>query len=237
MITAVNMGNYQKADSQICSGLGNKMFIIASTIGIALKNGLEFGFNWENQEYFVNPLPELHPAGYKRLNVPWGYHDIVCQDNSLLVGYMQSEKYFAHCANVVRHYFQMKPICEKLYNKVGLHFRAYSVEGVSNVHPEPSREYYLKALEHFPGLTPVVFTDNIERAKEAIGIDCEYICNSPIEDFYQLKNCDGVIMSNSSFSWWAGWLNGKAVAPSQWFGGRKANLDTNDLYCKGWTVI
>ena len=155
----------------------------------------------------------------------------------MLQGYMQSEKYFAHCADVVRHYFEMKPICETLKNTVGLHFRAYYSEGVADTHPEQTKEYYLKALEHFPGLTSVVFTDNIERAKDVIGLDCEYVSNTPIEDFYQLKNCDGVIMSNSSFSWWAGWLGGKTVAPSVWFGGRKAHFDTSDLYADKFIVI
>ena len=237
MLTAVNMGQYVKADSNICSGLGNKMFIIASTIGIAIKNGFGFGFDWENQEYFINPLPELEHKQYKLLHIPWGYHDIMCSDDTILSGYIQSEKYFIHCADLIRHYFEMKPICEKLDNTVGLHFRAYSVEGLEGVHPEQTREYYLEALKHFEGLTPVVFTDNIKRAKEVIGLDCEYVSNSPIEDFYQLKNCDGVIMSNSSFSWWAGWLGGRTVAPSNWFTGRKALLDTKDLYADKFIII
>ena len=150
---------------------------------------------------------------------------------------MQSEKYFAHCADLIRYYFEMKPICEKLDNTVGLHFRAYSQEEVTAVHPEQTREYYIEALTHFEGLTPVVFTDNIPKAKRAIGLDCQYIRNTPIEDFYQLKNCDGVIMSNSSFSWWAGWLSGKTVAPSRWFAGRKALLDTNDLYADKFIIV
>lgn len=235
MITGADMGVYSSADKKVNGGLGNKMFVIASTIGIAVKQGYDFGFNWNNQEYFVNPLPKLE-GKFRPIGVPWGYHDVVCADNSILHGYMQSEKYFDHCADLIRHYFEMKPICEPLVNSVGIHFRDYTTEGVVSCHPEPTTEYYHEALKEFPGLEPVVFTDNIERAKKVVALDCEYISKSPIEDFYLLKNCDGVIGGNSSFSWWAGWLGKKAVMPKIWFGGRKAGYNTNDLYAKKFII-
>ena len=230
MITFLDIGKYGR--------FGNQMFQIASTIGIAIKNNYKYGFpEWENQKWFKNPLSVCAVHNFNTFNINWGYHDIRCPDWSTLQGYMQSEKYFAHCADLIKYYFEMNPLLEPLKNTVGLHFRAYSIEGVDSVHPEMSGDYYLEALEHFPGLDPVIFTDNIARAKEIIGLDCEYISNSTIEDFYLLKNCDGVIMANSSFSWWAGWLNGRAVAPTIWFGGRKAGLNTSDLYAEKFIVI
>ena len=34
-----------------------------------------------------------------------------------------------------------------------------------------------------------------------------------------MSMCEGHIMCNSSFSWWASWLSGKkTVAPAKWFG-------------------
>lgn len=236
MITGADMNIYGRVDQNINAGFGNKLFIIASTIGIAVKYGLEYGWNWNNQDFFVNPLPLLKPGNYQRYNVPWGYYDFVCKDNTCLVGYMQHERYFSHCEDLIRSYFEMKPVSEKLVNTVGLHFRAYSVEGVGSVHPELPREYYEKALKHFPGKTPVVFTDNIERAKQVIGLDCEYRSNTPIEDFYQLRHCDGVIMCASSFSWWCGWLNGRAVIPSYWFIGRNRSMDVSGLYSNKFII-
>jgi hypothetical protein len=33
-----------------------------------------------------------------------------------------------------------------------------------------------------------------------------------------MAGCKGVIMANSSFSWWGAFLsNGKVIAPSKWF--------------------
>ena len=81
-------------------GFGNTLFAIAGTIGIAEKQGYEFGFgSWCNQEYFVHPLPRSYGMKFKPFNIPATYkgYDIgFCgfhvPDDSAIRGYMGSER-------------------------------------------------------------------------------------------------------------------------------------------------
>lgn len=85
--------------------------------------------------------------------------------------------------------------------------------------------YYLKALEHFPQGKFLVFSDDMDYARayfegERFGFDDS---QSDLESFNKMASCDGIITTNSSFSWWAGFLcshvDRKIVAPSEksWF--------------------
>jgi hypothetical protein len=130
----------------------------------------------------------------------------------------------------------MHEITEPLIDTIGIHFRAY---GNSEIHPECDWSYYERALMCCSaGKRLVVFTDDIERAKKVIKIDCEFRSGIPIEDFYQLSTCDIVICSNSTFPWWAGFLSHKKVIiPSKWFGGRKSHLSTEGFNYPGFIKI
>lgn len=82
--------------------------------------------------------------------------------------------------------------------------------------------YYIKALENFPDGKFIVFSDDVEFAKTYFEGDRFAFDDSQddIEAFNKMASCDGHIIANSSFSWWAAFLSpnhGKVCYPSEWF--------------------
>lgn len=60
-------------------------------------------------------------------------------------------------------------------------------------------------------------------------------------DFYLMSKMKNNIIANSSFSWWATWLNEncdkRVIAPKNWFGPKNQNLSTIDLIPNSWEIV
>jgi len=243
MIVFNQLGRY----GRIC----NQLFQIAGTIGTARKMGYDFAFPyWMNydhkerfgftedidiQRWFKNPLPVINKE-FPVFNVKWGYHEISPPDNVSLAGHFQCEKYFLHCEDEIRHYFEFAlDDVEVPETAVAIHLRCGDYGG--DYHPVCSKEYYRQAMKHFSGPF-YVFSDDPEKAKEIIP-GCTYIeGNHSMVDLHMMTMFNYHIIANSTFSWWGAWLarSQKTVAPSYWFG-PAAKISSKDLYCKGWIVI
>lgn len=257
MLTFNDLGRYGR--------LGNQMFQIASTIGIATRHGYEFGFpQWKNydakerfntkedidvQQYFKNPLPLCGKKDRVHF-VDWGYHRLNLEDNISLAGHLQSEKYFLHCKDLVRHYFEPKEergVCP--FEICSIHVRLGDYD--DNYHPRLGLDYYLPAMEEMKkkGISWfMVFSDDIEQAKAIFSNKPEWVTfidfasafSSTMYDFRYMQAFKYHIIGNSTFSWWTAWLSNcppqNVIAPKRWFGS-VANLSSEDIYCEGWTVI
>lgn len=82
-------------------------------------------------------------------------------------------------------------------------------------------DYYDKAMKNFIDEDFLVFSDDIEWAKEYFSdrSDVEF-CDEkdPVKALNIMAGCKGIIMANSTFSWWASRLSmAKVIAPSKWF--------------------
>jgi hypothetical protein len=220
------------------TGFGNQLFMLASTIGIAEKNGYEVGVR-ENFNCFDYQFPVCHSL-LPEFRVPWGYSDIKCHDNVAFSGYMQSERYFLHCESLIKYYFTLKKLSDIVLpdDAIIVHVRRGDYEGEGH-HAVLGLEYYDKALKEFSG--PVyVFSDEPDKAKELFnGYGFNVIeGNGHYTDFFLMCQGKKHIIANSSFSWWPAWLHGtEVIAPSRWFAGRCSHLDTKDIYAKDWRII
>lgn len=239
--------------------LGNQMFQIASTIGIARKNKWKFAFPyWQNhdhierfgskedldvQKHFINPLPVYTGNRLPDTFVHWGYWPITLRGERdiSLSGHMQSEMYFNHCSDEIRYYFTMKDEYPK-NDYCAIHVRLGDYD--DNYHPRLKMDYYTKAMSMFPyGTKFLVFSDEPWMAAEMF-VDVKYleviVQQDTMTDFKLMKSCKHFIIGNSTYSWWAAWLSNqpgkKVIAPANWFG-KIANLSSKDIYFNGTTVI
>ncbi len=98
--------------------------------------------------------------------------------------------------------------------------------------------YYKKAMSLFPEDKFLVFSDDIEWCKEqAIFKGCIFSeRNDEVTDLNRMASCKHNIIANSSFSWWAAWLNPntekKVVAPREWFTDKEERISLPDTWIK-----
>lgn len=248
MLTFKALGRYGR--------LGNQMFQIASTIGLATRNGHDYSFpkwiNYDHKErfgssedcdiykFFDYGLPEYKGQNCDDVFIHWGYWPVsFSRGNYNLSGHMQSEKYFDHCSDLIRQVFKMKDEYEQ-NDYCAVHIRLGDYD--DNYHPRLKMDYYSKAMAEFPtGTKFLIFSDDICTCKQMFGNGVDYKEGGGyMDDFKYMKSCESFIIGNSTFSWWAAWLGNadskKVVAPSLWFG-KVAGLDAKDIYAKDWTVI
>jgi hypothetical protein len=182
------------------------------------------------------------------------YKDIPYQENLILSGYFQSEKYFVENQNFIRNLFdvdeQSKKIIEKiistdiLYKSCSLHIRRGDYLSYPDHHPVCDIEYYKNAMNFISNKTIILFSNDIDWCKKNLILDGKeliYIENNfDYIDLWMMSLCENNIIANSSFSWWGAWLNKNnnkiVVAPKKWFGNALQH-NTKDLYPEKWIVI
>ena len=208
---------------------------------------------------------QVHSIGriWKEPNFHFCEEAFNLKDNSGLFGYFQSEKYFKHIESDIRSEFtfseEVQKECdskiEEIKNKTdngtitSVHVRLGDYKMLEHVFvPLIKTEYYQHALsassQEKENTTILIFSNEIEMCKNLFqGPNCVFAEGGSTEqDMCLMSKCDNNVIANSSFSWWAAWLNEnkdkRVIAPKNWFvPEQKEPKDPKDLYCEGWTVI
>lgn len=193
--------------------------------------------------------------GYNRQIKRWG-------DDSYLHGYWQTERYFHHIAPVIRQDFTFpaftSPQNAEMAGRIaqGLSISLHVRRGdylTLGAHVLCDQAYYEAALAAVldgvdcvdGGVTVYVFSDDPGWARDNLPLPCDKVVvdfngpDSDYEDMRLMSLCQHNIIGNSSFSWWAAWLNdhpAKRVAgPAKWFGDPK--LSNPDILPPEWLSI
>lgn len=202
------------------------------------------------------------PNLLKELHYHFNPNVLTASNNSYLLGYWQSEKYFVDIKDTLLKEFTFRH-CKGNKNaliqeairsteSVSIHIRRTDYitnPAAHQFHGVCSLEYYqncIKVLEkkienpHF-----FVFSDDPVWVQENFKINFpttivrDNDLTKGFEDLRLMIQCRHNIIANSSFSWWGAWLNSNpqkvVLAPRKWF--RDSSVSTHDLLPKEWLII
>ena len=253
----------------LMGGLGNCLFQIATAYSISIRDSKKLICQKHNTSLVHEPLNHYLDNIFRKINfeelVPnaptyrepsFNYNEIPKTNNDLILnGYFQSEKYFLDYKNEVLELFdiniKIKSRLQSKYKNVlgkktcSLHIRRGDYVRLSQFHALQPIDYYQNSVniigEEYEYL---IFSDDVEWCKNNFSfIKNKHFIegNTNYEDLYLMSICDNNIITNSSFSWWGAWMNKnetkKVIAPKVWFGEKNSHLNTKDIYVKNWVII
>lgn len=179
-----------------------------------------------------------------------------------LIGSWQSYKYIDSISAQLMFDFRLRDRSEAILAAwsniskstcpVSMHIRRGDYANKASGFSILSLDYYKSALEYLRSKLATfdvfVFTDDPEWAKQNLKDliapnSMTVVSNPELKDFEELtlmSMCRHQIIANSSFSWWAAWLNDDfekiVTAPRRW-NGVDEHIPTGDLIPPRWTLI
>jgi hypothetical protein len=253
---------------RLSGGLGNQLFQIATAYALALRNHSKLAINYDRhlstgqgngplkyKDNLYKKIPETTqwPAPL------YQYHEYVyCPPypakHLQIDGYFQSEKYFSDYQKEVRELFEFPEHAMDEARRylgadgrqtVGIHIRLgdYLSERYKGHLNVCTSDYYQRALRRFSkGQYRFIYcSDSPEAAAQILkGVDAELFQGSDeVADMALLSQCNNLIISNSSFSWWSSFLGVKketVMAPKNWFA-LKLRKNDIDMYQPDWIKV
>lgn len=131
--------------------------------------------------------------------------------------YLQDPKYFKGYEEEIRTLFGEGIISD---DRVAIHVRRGDYVNNPFYVNLCNSIYYAEAVLEFPNEKFIVFSDDIEWCKMYFDSRFEFSeGHTAEEDLKLMAGCKGIIMANSSLSWWAAFLGPKkkVIYPKKWF--------------------
>lgn len=221
---------------------------------IAMARALRFG---HYAERYAAPVNWHQPSHFTF------YPEFFAQpDNTYLNGMFQSERFFANVAGPLRRHFtfryplspEVAAVAARITSgpSAAVHFRrgdyirnaTFSQEiGVLDL------TYYHRAArllrERSPEATLYIFSDDIEAVAREFTPPGPHEFVRVVEPWHSedkirlMALCEHIAIANSTFSWWAAWLNPSptklVVAPDPWFD--QSTHDSSDVVPPNWVRL
>lgn len=150
--------------------------------------------------------------------------------------YVQGEKYWKPHAEAIKQFYQIG--VGPTIDRVALHIRRGDYLKAEHFHVNLwETDYYQKAVKMFPADKFIVFCRDRQSEEQDIADRAWCVENvapllgerfemapthsTEVDDLNLMASCKSLIMANSSFSWWAAYLNPNPqkiiVCPNRWF--------------------
>lgn len=220
--------------------------------------------NWVKQKIFFHIGKRFHGITVANLNA----NDLFCvykdwlktiESPTMIWGFFQSQKYFEAVQGKIRQHFRVKKRYKRRFreflkkyniNEGGyacMHFRradyqTFTVTGLKSVNFVLPDSYYKNAMQKLRFSLPlIVVSDDPSYCREFFKNENVVIsdCDS-ITDFLIISNARQIVISNSTFSWWAAWLNPfKPViyCPQYFLGFKEGKEVPVDIYPENWIQL
>jgi hypothetical protein len=209
--------------------LGNQLWQIASTVGLAVTHGYEprFPTDWAYRRFFSIP-DEFFCDIDATVSSELATH----LDSTARI-YLQDYGLVAHVEPVLRRWFAP---AESAPVRIGEGCAAICVRRGDHLHqpqnyPLPTERYYHEALSRLPEGDRMVFSDDIDWCEENLdylGLDGQpdvsfFRSQSPPADvltLFIMSHCAHHVIANSTFDWWGAFLSDdpSPIYPSVWYG-------------------
>jgi hypothetical protein len=182
---------------------------------------------------------------------------IMLGDNGAKGGIYQSEDYIIGRKEDIKKWFEIKQESKNHYDKLlsdmgitlddslcVINFRGGEYRNIPNVLLR--REYWRDAINHMLSLNVnmrfLLITDDVDCANKFMPFPIKSIHVDVGFDYYVVNQAKWLIISNSTFGWWAAWLNinsNKIIAPKYW---ARHNVSdgywaTGDAYARCFTYM
>lgn len=239
--------------------LGNQLFQISSVVGLGqFHHKVPKIPDWDYKEFF-EPTPFVQYDKHVGVTNSIPLVENKCYDfepnikpttkNLVVDGYRQNPRYFNHCTHEIRRLFRFAPhlvqnVLEQcpLVQSPCIGVQVRRGDYVENpIHEVCSVEYYKHGIAYFHTLygtnLPILFvSDDIEYCKSTFHYPNVEFSNfkTDMEDMICLSMCKYKVISNSSFGWWAAWLDNRydsqVFLPRPWINEPLYSEGCNDLY-------
>ena len=234
--------------------LGNWLFLIATCYAHARRNGYDMKLPYKKElpfsirKNFAIDMPNDVKGLY---NEPtYHYTPIPSKAHGYVQGFFQSSKYFNDYKNEIRELFQEYVSDVKYEGVAGIHVRMGDYLQHDWRYKSPDKTFIERALSflspHIKRL--IIFSDEPEKARKLVEscsianqftISCSNDMGNSgeIHDIYFMTACEELIISCSSFSWWAAYLgeNKKVIVDKKWYNDNE--LIEEDIYEETWIRI
>jgi len=210
------------------------------------------------ERWLVNQFPYLNRKFFIQDLYRGVDFNLVQRDNCYYDGYWQSERYFKPVEPLIRQHLKSLheldsysiSLLAEIENSesVSLHIRRgdyISDKNNKSMFGQCTLEYYKHGIQRIVSQVknPIfyVFSDDLKWVRENFVEEYFHIVDNssqPINDMYLMSRCKHNIIANSSFSWWAAWLNENpaktVIAPEIWYINK---MYDKDIIPDGWLRI